>query len=319
VEYENVIGHIYDIQGYAVHDGPGIRTTVYTKGCPLRCLWCHSPESLRHEFELSYLPIKCLGMELCKNACADACPEGALRKDLPEKALDGSGMIQKAKIDREKCNACLKCAGVCITKALYASGRETTVDEVFERVCKDRGFFENGGGVTISGGEAMAQFAFTYNLAKRLKDSGLHICLDTTGFADTKLFEEIMPYIDLFLYDIKHMDTETHKKLTGVGNEQILHNARFLAENKAALQIRVPVIPKLTDKQPHLRQTAEFCVSLGSAVQLVQLLPYHATGKMKYDRLGLKYKLPNVEPPEDAFMQKNLEMFQSFGLNCQLY
>ena len=130
--------------------------------------------------------------------------------------------------------------------------------EVYERLLKDRGFFKDGGGVTISGGEPMAQFDFTCNLAKRLKDSGIHICLDTTGFAATELFAKILPYIDLFLYDIKHMDTKMHKKITGVGNEQILKNARFLAEHGAALQIRVPVIPKLTDKRANLRQTASF-------------------------------------------------------------
>jgi pyruvate formate lyase activating enzyme len=206
-----------------------------------------------------------------------------------------------------------------MTKALYAAGWDTTVDEVYDRVIKDVGFFKNGGGITISGGEAMAQFDFTYNLAKRLKDSGVHICLDTTGFAATELFEKILPYIDLFLYDIKHMDTAAHKKLTGIGNEKILSNAQFLAEHNAALQIRVPVIPKLTDKETNLRQTAEFCVSLGEAVKLVQLLPYHKTGRMKYDRLGWQYKLTNVEPPDDDFMQKTLEMFRGYGLNCQLH
>jgi pyruvate formate lyase activating enzyme len=319
MEYKNSAAHIYDIQGYAVHDGPGIRTTVYTKGCPLRCLWCHSPESQSYDFELGYLPIKCLGAELCQNACVNACPEGALSSDEPIKALDGSGMIQKAKIDRAKCTGCLKCAEACMPKALYASGRDTTVDEVYDRVIKDRGFFQNGGGITISGGEAMAQFEFTLNLAKRLKDSGIHICLDTTGFAPAEAFEEILPYVDLFLYDIKHMDSDTHKKLTGVPNELILDNARFLAECGGALQIRVPVIPKLTDSETNLRRTAEFCESLGEAVKLVQLLPYHKTGRMKYDRLGWRYKLTNVEPPDEAFMLKTLEMFQNTGLNCQLY
>lgn len=319
MEYKNVSGHIYDIQGYAVHDGPGIRTTVYTKGCPLRCLWCHSPESQQHALELGYLPVKCLGADLCQNACIDSCAVGAISRDEPVQALDGSGMIQKVKIDRDKCTGCLKCAGACITKALYATGWDTAVDDVYDRVIKDRGFFNNGGGITISGGEAMAQFEFTCNLAKRLKDSGIHICLDTTGFASTIQFEEILPFIDLFLYDIKHMDTTMHKKLTGVPNELILLNARFLAEHGGALQIRVPVIPKLTDKEDNLRATAAFCASLGEAVKLVQLLPYHKTGRMKYDRLGWHYQLSNVEPPEEAFMLKALEMFQCYGLNCQLH
>ena len=319
MEYENVIGYIYDIQGYAVHDGPGIRSTVFTKGCPLRCLWCHSPESQQREFELGYLPLKCLGTELCQEACLEACPEGAIAKKEPERALDGSGMLQKAEIDRAKCTSCLKCADVCLSKALYASGRETTVDEVFERVNKDRGFFKNGGGITISGGEPMAQPEFTINLAKRLKDSGLHVCLDTTGHAAAELYEEILPYIDLFLYDIKHMDSTMHKKLTGVGNELILSNARLLARIGASIQVRVPVIPKLSDSEANLRETAEFCVSLGEAVKLVQLLPYHKAGRMKYERLGWPYRLKNVEPPEEEFMMKTLGLFRSYGLNSQLY
>lgn len=328
MEYTNAAGHIYDIQGYAVHDGPGIRTTVYTKGCPLSCLWCHSPESQRHEFELGYLAVKCLGTELCQNACINACVNGAITAGDPVKALDGSGEIKKAVIDREKCTNCLKCTETCISKALYPTGRNTTVDEVYERLIKDSGFFKNGGGVTISGGEAMAQFDFTLNLAKRLKDRGLHICLDTTGFAPTENFKKILPYIDLYLYDIKHMDTVMHKKLTGVGNELILANARFLAENGAALQIRVPVIPKLNDKEENLRATAEFCAALntyskaaghGEAVKLVQLLPYHATGRMKYERLGWRYKLKNVQPPPDSFMDNTLELFKSCGLNAQLH
>jgi pyruvate formate lyase activating enzyme len=228
-------------------------------------------------------------------------------------------MIQKAGIDRAKCRNCLKCAEVCITKALYPSGWATTVDEVYDRVDRDRGFFNNGGGVTISGGEPMAQFEFCYNLAKRLKNSGINVCLDTTGFAAAELFEAILPYVDLFLYDIKHMDDAMHTKLTGVGNGLILDNARFLAQRGAALQIRVPVIPKLTDREPNLRLIAEFCASLGGAVKLVQLLPYHATGRMKYDRLGWRYKLTNVDPPEEAFMSETLGMFKGAGLNCQLH
>ena len=319
IDSNNAIGRIYDIQGYAVHDGPGIRTTVYTKGCPLRCLWCHSPESQFHEFELGYLPVKCLGADLCRNACIEACSAGALSRDEPVRALDGSGLIQKAKVDREKCDACLKCTGACVNKALYASGRETTVDEVYSRVDKDRGFFGNGGGITISGGEPMAQFEFTYNLAKKLKAGGLHVCLDTTGYAETELFRKILQYIDLFLYDVKHMDPVMHKSLTGVENELILGNARLLAEHGASLQIRVPVIPKLTDKEADLQRTAEFCASLGAAVKLVQLLPYHATGRMKYDRLGWRYRLKNVDPPGDEQMDNALNIFKSAGLNCQLH
>ena len=317
--YKNVTGRIFDIQSYSVHDGPGIRTTVYTKGCPLRCLWCHSPESQSHAFELCYLPVKCIGTEKCGSACVNACPERALAICEPVQALDGSGLIRKVSVDREKCNTCLQCVDACIPKALFRAGNDTTVDEVYERVNKDRVFFRNGGGITISGGEPLAQFDFTFNLAKKLTENGLNVCLDTTGFAPQEQLLEIAPYIQLFLYDIKNMDSAMHRRLTGVGNELILSNARALARSGAALQIRVVVIPKLRDKDDELRKTAEFCASLGDAVKLIQLLPYHSTGRIKYDRLGREYRLRKLEAPADEDMLHKLEIFKEYGLNCQLH
>lgn len=319
MDYVNAKGRIYDIQGYAVHDGPGVRTTVYTKGCPLSCLWCHSPESQGFGIELGYLDVKCAGTEECGGKCIKACPAGALSPAEPVHAAGRDGLIERVDINRAACISCMRCADACLPGALYKSGWDTTVDEVFERLMKDRVFFKNGGGVTISGGEAMSQFDFTFNLAKRLKSAGIHICLDTTGFAPADRFREILPYIDLFLYDIKCMDSKLHEKLTGVPNETILENARLIARFGGALQIRIPVIPKLNTKEALLRRAAEFCVSLGEAVKLVQLLPYHAAGKGKYKRLGIKYMLNNVEPPDETYMQGVLELFESFGLNCQIH
>jgi pyruvate formate lyase activating enzyme len=314
------VGRIYDIQGYAVHDGPGVRTTVYLKGCPLRCLWCHSPESQDFGFELGYLDVKCVGVKECDNSCVSACPAGALSADEPGGKFPGSGAaVRKVSIDREKCTRCLKCAEACLPGALYTAGKDAAVGEVFERLLRDRIFFKNGGGVTISGGEAMSQFDFTYELSVRLKEAGIHVCLDTTGFAPEEHFAKIMPYTDLFLYDLKCMDSALHERLTGVPNELILENARFLAENGAALQIRIPVIPKLNDREELLGKAAEFCVSLGESVKLVQLLPYHATGKGKYARLGREYKLKNVEAPDDSRMAQILDIFKSCGLNCQIH
>ncbi len=319
MDYVNAKGRIYDIQGYAVHDGPGVRTTVYTKGCPLSCLWCHSPESQGFGFELGYLDVKCVGTAECGGKCVKACPRGAVIPAPLSKATGREELIERVNIDRGICNNCLACTDVCIPGALYKSGWDTTVDEVFERLMKDRVFFKNGGGVTISGGEAMSQFNFTYNLAKRLKGEGLHICLDTTGFAPPERFVDILPYIDLFLYDIKCMDSKLHKKMTGVPNELILSNAGLIAENGGALQIRMPIIPKLNTREEFLRQAAEFCVSLGAAVKLVQLLPYHASGRGKYGRLGLEYRLKNVNPPSEEYMQKLLKLFESYGLKCQVH
>ena len=317
--YENVTGRIFDIQSYAVHDGPGIRTTVYMKGCPLRCLWCHSPESQRRELELFYLPIKCIGTDVCESACLNACAEGALSVNEPVQKLDGSGLIRKISVDRGKCSACLRCADACVPRALTRVGRDATVDEIYARVDKDRVFFRNGGGVTLSGGEPMAQYAFTLNLAKRLAEGGLHVCMDTTGFAPTAQYLEVAPYIGLFLYDIKNMDSAMHERLTGVGNAQILENARALARAGAALQIRVVVIPKLRDKPDELRRTAQFCAQLGEAVKLVQLLPYHSAGKVKYERLGREYRLKKLEAPPEPDMLRLLDIFKDYGLPCQLH
>ena len=319
LEYENVSGRIYDIQGYAVHDGPGIRTTVYTKGCPLRCLWCHSPESQGFGFELGWLDLKCLGMELCREACLKACPRGAISRGEPVKRMGTEELVEKPVLDRAKCDGCLKCTENCVTGSLYSAGWDTTVDEVYERLMKDVPFFENGGGVTISGGEAMSQFAFTLNLCRRLKDSGIHICLDTTGFARPEQFLEILPLVDLFLYDLKHMDSHRHEMLTGVPNGLILDNARLLAEHGGRLQVRFPIIPKLNSTPENIEATADFCVSLGEAVELVQLLPYHKSGRSKYDRLGRPYRLTNVEPPPDSFMEKALELFRAKGLPAQIH
>ncbi len=317
--YVNAKGHIYDIQGYAVHDGPGIRTTVYTKGCPLRCLWCHSPESQEFGFQLSWLDVKCIGAEACEDACIKACPEGALTRGGPVKRTGTEETVIRPEIDRAKCTGCLKCTEVCIPKALYVAGWETDVDTVYARLMKDAVFFEGEGGVTVSGGEAMSQFDFTLNLCRRLKDSGIHICLDTTGFAPTERFAGILPWIDLFLYDIKHMDSYRHEKLTGVPNTLILDNARYIASHGGALQVRFPVIPKLNDSPENIAATADFCAELGDAVKLVQLLPYHQAGRVKYPRLGWTYRLQNVAPPSDAFMEKALEVFKARGLPCQIH
>lgn len=310
-------GHLYDIQGYSVHDGPGIRTTVYVKGCPLSCLWCHSPESQRFDDELSYLPIRCVGSEKC-GACLSRCPQGALSLAEEEKEILGENMIRRIQVDRGKCTNCLACVKSCPANALMSSGYVKTVDEVLARVLKDRDFYGTDGGLTISGGEPMAQFEFTYALAQKAKEAGISVCLDTTGYAAKEKIEEILPVIDLFLYDLKEMDSQKSKAFAGVNNEQILENARLIAEKGGKLQIRVPVIPKLNADMKNIRETAAFCKELGKAVTCVQVLPYHRMGIPKYERIGWKYKLTQVEQPDDAFMKERLEIFLQEGLPAQL-
>ena len=301
-----MIGKIYDIQGFSIHDGPGLRTTVFLKGCPLHCLWCHSPESMSPLFELAMFGTKCIGTDIC-GKCLAVCPTGA--------AIGGA----PSGTDRSMCNACLKCTEVCPSKARAPSGRNCSVDEIFDRIEQDRLFFGKDGGLTISGGEPMEQFDFAYALAKRFKQNAIGVCLDTSGYADPELFLRIMPYVDLFLYDLKHMDSKRLERLAGVPNGSILENAKMIAEKGGKLQIRIPVIPKLNDDERNMRQTAEFCRSLGEAVSSVQLLPFHKLGNAKYTRLGKAPTLKKTEPPSDGYMRELMEMMASYGFAVYIH
>ncbi len=311
------IGYIYDIQKFSVHDGPGIRTNVFLKGCPLNCLWCHSPESQSFDSDLAWMDIRCIGTKLC-GLCLKACQYGAISEGEPEKSISGEDIIFPV-LDREKCKVCLKCAEACPSKALYDTKRTVTVEDCMKSIRQDKKYYDkSGGGVTISGGEPMSQFAFTLALAKKCKEEGYHVALDTTGFAPFEHFQEILPYIDLFLYDIKHMDSERSKKLTGMPNELMLANARKIADAGGRLQVRFPIIPKLNDSEKNIRATAEFCAEIKNGIDVVQLLPYHRMGATKYWRLGKEYRLKNVEAPTAGFMEKQLELFLSYGLPAQI-
>ncbi len=315
---ETIYGYIYDIQKFSVHDGPGIRTDVFTKGCPLRCLWCHSPESQSFGDDVAMMDIRCVGKGMGCD-CEAACPEGAISWREPVPTSDGSAMIIRPQIDREKCSLCLKCVDACPAKALYNPRRRISVEECLADVLKDKRYYErSGGGVTISGGEPMSQFEFTLALAKACKAEGIHVGLDTTGFAPWEHYQEILPYVDLFLFDLKHMDSKRSEALVGVPNELILSNARKLAAAGARFQIRFPIIPKLNDTEQNIRATAEFCCEIKDAIDVVQLLPYHRAGESKYTRLGRPYRIKNVDPPSNEVMQAHLKVFTDLGLPAQI-
>ena len=312
-------GKVYDIQGFTVHDGPGIRTEIFLKGCPLQCLWCHSPESQAPYPQVAWHEIRCFGVADC-GKCLEACPQEALKSGKTIRSEVQKKEIQVVELDRTRCDNCGKCAEACPSDALAMCGVDMTVDEIMARIAKDRPFYEkSGGGVTLSGGEPMLQHQFSTALLRECKEQKYHTCLDTTGYAEWKLFQNILEYTDLVLLDIKHMDSGQSRTLTGVPNELILENARKMAASGTSLQIRIPVIPGYNDSEENLRATSEFCRELGDAVTLVQILPYHRLGLVKYQRLQRKYELESLQPPSEEYMESRKKLIESYGLQVQIH
>lgn len=311
---EQLTGIVYDIQGFSVQDGPGIRTTVFLKGCPLRCPWCHSPESQQFHNQLSWISMRCAGISKCGN-CLGACSKGALSPGDVVRHATTREEIQHVRIDRDVCDNCGDCENVCYHEALYICGKDYTVDELVQRVSKDIPFYEtSGGGVTISGGEPLSQLQFTKELLEGLKAGGIHTALDTTGFAKSGSITAVLPFTDLFLYDLKHMDSDMHQKVTGVPNDIILENARNIARAGGSMQIRVPVIPGFNDSEKQILQTGAFCQSLGEAVTVIQLLPYHNLGVMKYQRINNGEEVLEAKPPSDKKINRLKQVLEDLGL-----
>jgi pyruvate formate lyase activating enzyme len=316
---KTLTGRLYDIQGFSVQDGPGVRTTAFLKGCPLRCPWCHSPESQLFKKQLSWIAMRCVGTDACKERCLKACPKGAIELGGKREDPVSKTEIQLIHVKRDLCDDCGICEKSCYSEALYLCGKDYTVDELMKRLLQDRKFYEkSGGGVTISGGEALCQIDFVEEVLKRLKEEGIHTALDTTGYAPWETVERTLPYTDLYLYDLKHMDSKKHKDVIGVPNELILSNARELAEHGKKLQIRIPVIPLFNHDEENIRKTAEFCQKLGESVAMIQLLPYHNLGVMKYLRISDK-PVAQATPPSDEYMEKLKKIMEEYGLPVTIH
>jgi pyruvate formate lyase activating enzyme len=292
---------VLSIARMTVHNGPGIRTLILFKGCPLHCVWCSTPESQKAEPEIAIYPGKCI---LC-GLCVPVCPLNAI--NLTNETIS---------INRSQCNNCGKCAEVCPSEAITLLGQLMAVEELLEEAKRDTIFYKHsGGGVTLSGGEPLLNPDFNKKLFRALKEEGIGVGVDVCGHVPWANIEQILPYIDFFLWDIKHMDSKKHKELTGVPNELILSNARSVSERNIPLYIRIPMITGYNDSEENIRATCEFSQRLSSIVE-VNLLPLHHLGKTRYDSLNRSYLVANLPLVPDSVLQHMKRLVESYRLKC---
>jgi pyruvate formate lyase activating enzyme len=294
---------VLSISRMTVHNGPGIRTLILFKGCPLRCLWCSTPESQSARPEIAIFPERCIQC----NECLAACPTRAIR-------LNRSSV----NIDRAACDGCGKCVAICNAEALRLFGRAMTVAELVAEASKDAVAFKHShGGVTLSGGEPLLQPQFTVTLVRALTEMGINVGVDTCGYVPRATIERVLPYIDFFLWDVKLVDDRRHQAFTGGSNRRILNNLRFVSRRGIPIYLRIPVIPGYNDSEEDLKTICKLARELRSVVE-VDLLPLHHLGKARYLSLGREYPIEGVPLIPEAVLRKHKQLVESHGLKCNI-
>lgn len=293
---------IFNIQKCSIHDGKGLRTLVFFKGCPLKCKWCANPESQSYQTEIMESRAKCIGCGFCRSVCQKA----AIKED--------------GTIDRTLCDKCMKCVDLCYAESKKAVGRDYSLQELYSEIEKDKPFYKlYGGGVTFSGGEPLTHGAYLAGIAKRCQENGISVIVESCGNADYNSFKCALPYIDSMFMDVKHIDSEVHKELTGVGNELILDNIRRISEYGIPITVRTPVVPGMTDTEKNIRGIAAFAAKI-TTVKEYELLPYHSLGESKYRALGRDYALTGTKTPKDEVMRRLVKIANGvlapYGKEC---
>jgi pyruvate formate lyase activating enzyme len=286
---------IFNIQRYSIHDGPGIRTTVFLKGCPLKCVWCHNPEGISFQHQTAYLAHKCISC----GECVTACPAGC------HSAANGVHTFH-----RENCTACGICSKICFGEAMLHYGEEKTVEELMPLLLEDRVFYGDTGGVTLSGGECLMQADFCAELLKQLKENGVHTAVDTCGFVSRDAIDKVMPYTDVFLYDLKAYDEDVHIKCTGHSNKMILENLKYIDRCGKQIEIRLPFVPGFNSEQ--IEAMASFMSGVKNLTK-VRILPYHNYAGNKYKSLGMRDTLPETMPDEKD-IEEAMIFLKTYGI-----